>query len=187
MPNNRSPLPRSACHPFCWLLLLAGLMLGSCGYYNPNVLPELRDLPPVRIYAPIWSNATNELGLGSRAHGAVSDWLLQSGRVVLVADEETADYILSGKISSLRYPGFSYDTSTTARALTAVLTAAVTLSERESGRIIWQNPALIREETYNLETAISHTDANQRQALELLVEGLAEQVYIRVLRSLATR
>ena len=181
-------MPKFTCQRLCWLLLLlGGLLLGSCGYYNPNVLPEFRDLAPVRIYAPIWSNATNEMGLGSRAHGATSDWLLQSGRVVLVANEEEADYILSGTISSLRYPGFSYDTSTTARALTATLSAAVSLTERESGRIIWQNPALIREESYNLEAAISRTDSNQRQALDLLVESLAEQIYLRVLRSLAVR
>ncbi|MFU8818852.1 MAG: LPS assembly lipoprotein LptE [Desulfurivibrio sp.] len=171
--------------PILVLLAAGWLLLTSCGYHNPNVLPELRDLPPTRIYVPMWQNATNEMGLESTAHSAVSDWLLQSGRIVLVADEEEAEYILTGRISSIRYPGFSYDITTTAQALNAVLTSAVSLTERESGRIIWQNPSLRLEETYNLESSVSQTDANQREALSLLVDSLAEQVYLRVLRSLA--
>jgi len=178
--------PQTGPTPFLVVLALGCLLLASCGYYNPNVLPEQRDLPPARLYAPMWQNATNEMGLESRAHGAVSDWLLQSGRIVLVADEEDAEYILTGRISSIRYPGFSYDITTTARSLNAVLTSSVNLSERESGRIIWQNPSLRLEETYNLDASVSQTDANQREALRLLVDSLAEQVYLRVLRSLTT-
>lgn len=169
------------------LLLLPLLALTGCGYHNPNVLPSARDLPPTRIHAPMWSNASSEFSLEVRAHGAVSDWLLQTGRIELVASEEEADYILSGRIVSVRYPGFSYDLRTTARSLEAVLTAAVTLTERGSGRVVWQNPRLQLSEIYNLESNPAQTDANQRQALSLLVDRLGEQVYIRVLRALTAR
>lgn len=167
------------------LLLLCLLLLNACGYHNPNVMPAARDLPPTRIYAPMWTNATSEMGLEMQAHNAINDWLAQSGRIVLVAEEQQADYLLRGRISSVRYPGFSYDTTTTARSLTAVLTAAVTVEERESGRIIWQNSNLRLEETYNLSPSISQTDANKRQALFQLVDSMAEQVYLRLLRSLS--
>lgn len=164
------------------LVLLLGLT--ACGYHNPNVMPEARDLPPARIYAPMWQNATSELALEVRAHNAMSDWLAQSGRIVLVADEEEADYVLKGRINSVRYPGFSYDTTSTARSLTAVMSAGATLTERASGRVVWQDPGLRLEETYNLSESISQTDASKRQALHRLVDNLAEQVYLRVLRNL---
>lgn len=166
------------------LLLLPVLLLSACGYYNPNVAPDIRELAPTRIYAPMWRNATSEMGLEARAYNAVSDWLAQSGRIILVAGEDEAEYVLSGRITSVRYPGFSYDSSSTVRSLTAVMTAAATLTERESGRIVWQNPGLRLEETYNLSESISQTDANKRQALHRLVDNLAEQVYLRVLRTL---
>ncbi|ADH85177.1 LPS assembly lipoprotein LptE [Desulfurivibrio alkaliphilus] len=164
------------------LALLLGLT--ACGYHNPNVLPEVRDLPPVPIYAPMWRNATSELALEVQAHNAINDWLAQSARIILVADEDAADYVLEGRINSVRYPGFSYDTTSAARSLTAIMDAGATLTERASGRIVWQNPSIKLEETYNLSDSISQNDANKRQALHNLVDNLAEQVYLRVLRSL---
>lgn len=166
-------------------LLFALAALAACGYQNPNVLPDIRDLPPARIYAPMWSNATSETNLEVQAHGAVSDWLLQAGPIELVAAAKEAQYLLEGRIKAVRYPGFSYDRSTTAQSLNAVMTAAVSLRQRESGRIIWQDNNLRLEETYNLEASVSQTDANQRQALNLLVDSLGEQVYLRVVRGLA--
>ena len=167
------------------LLLPIIFLLGACGYHNPNVAPEVRDLPPTRIYAPMWRNATSEMGLEVRAHNAASDWLSQSGRIILVADEEQADYVLSGRINSVRYPGFSYDPTSTARSLTAVMNAGATLTDRVTGRTVWQDPDLRLEETYNLSESISQTDANKHQALLQLVDNMAEQVYLRVLRSLS--
>ncbi|MDF1614651.1 LptE family protein [Desulfurivibrio dismutans] len=166
----------------CSLALLLGLT--ACGYHNPNVMPEMRDVPPARIYAPMWRNATSELALEVQAHNAMSDWLAQSGRIILVADEEEADYVLNGRINSVRYPGFSYDTTSAARSLTAIMNATATLTERESDRIVWQNQDISLEETYNLSDSISQNDANKRQALHRLVDSLAEQVYLRVLRTL---
>lgn len=185
MPKNRFSWRRLSCQGACWLLVgLVGLLVPACGYQNPNVLPDTRDLPPARIYAPMWSNATSETNLASQAHGAVSDWLLQVRQIELVSEQQEADYLLEGRISSVRYPGFSYDPTTTARSLDAVMTAAVSLRQRETGRVIWQDNMRLTE-SYNLEASASQTDANQRQALNLLVDSLGEQVYLRVLRALA--
>lgn len=166
------------------LLLLLLLALTACGYHNPNLTPAWRDRPPVRIHAPMWTNATNELALEMVAHNAVNDWLAQSGRILLVAGEGEAEYLLSGRINSVSYPGFSYDTTSSARSLTAIMTASVSLQERESGRLVWQHHNLRLEEIYNLSSGISQTDTNKRQALHQLVDSLAEEVYLRIIRSL---
>lgn len=166
------------------VLLLCLLLLSACGYHNPNVIPASRDLPPTRIHVPMWTNATSQMGLGVKAHNAVSNQLTQSDRVMLIADQAQAEYVLSGHINSLSFPGFAYDPTSTVRSLTAVMTVTVTISARASGRIIWQDMNLRLEQNYNLGATVSQSDANKRRALDQLVDNLAEQVYLRALRSL---
>lgn len=168
------------------ILSLYVLLLAACGYYNPNVLPDVRDLPPTRLYAPMWTNSTSEFGLENRAYNSISDWLIQSGRVILVPNEEQADFILSGRIASVSYPGFSYDAASAARSLKAVMTSALEIREKASGRVLWQTNSLRLEETYNLGSSSAQTDRNKREVLNLLVEDLGEQVYLRLFRVLSS-
>lgn len=168
------------------VLALYILLLAACGYYNPNVLPDVRDLPPTKLYAPMWTNATSEFGLENRAYNSISDWLIQSGRVVLVASEAEADFILTGRIAAVSYPGFSYDAASAARSLKAVMTAALEIREKASGKVLWQTSSLRLEETYNLGGSAAQTDRNKRETLDLLVEDLGEQVYLRLFRVLAS-
>ena len=166
-----------------WLLLLPSLLAG-CGYHNPNVLPSGQASEPVTIHAPVWSNATSEPGLEMRAHNAVNDWLAQSGRFIMVSSPEEARYLLEGEITSLRYPGFSYDRIDSVRSLGAILTASVSLKERATGQVLWSRGGLRLDETYDLGGGNAQTDANKRQALDQLVDNLGREVYLRVIRTI---
>ena len=161
------------------------VVAAACGYYNPNMLPDEAQGPAVRLFVPVWPNSTNELGLESKIRNSISDWLVQSKRIILVPDAESADYILNGTVASVSYPGLSYDATDTARTLKAVLTVNYTVKEKATDRTIWQMNSYSLEETYNLGGSTSQTDANKRQALETLTDDLGEQIYIRLFRVLS--
>lgn len=163
----------------CFLTALSG----SCGYYNPNMLPQDEQGPPINLYVPIWANNTNELGLESDVHNAISDWLIQSKRITLTNQNE-AEYILSGSIRSVNYPGLSYSTTDQATALKAILTVSYTVKEKLSDKVIWERSSHVLEETYSVGSSTSQTDANKKAALETLTDDLAEQIYIRAFRAL---
>lgn len=167
------------------LCLYVLVVAAACGYYNPNMLPDADQGPPVRIYVPIWPNPTNELALESNIRNAISDWLVQSKRITLVPGAEKADYILNGAITSVSYPGLSYDVTDTAKSLKAVLSVTYSIKEAATGRVIWQMNNYSLEETYNLGGSISQTDANKKQALRTLTDDLGEQIYIRLFRVLS--
>ena len=165
-------------------LLLLLLTASGCGYYNPNMLPDEELGPQVRLYVPVWPNSTNELNLETNIRNAISDWLMQSKRIILVGSQAEADYLLSGSVVSVSYPGLSYDATDTAKTLKAVLTVSYTIKELASGRTIWQMNSYSLEETYNLGASNAQTDSNKRQALQTLADKLGEQLYIRLFRVL---
>lgn len=166
-------------------LLLLLLTVTGCGYYNPNMLPDEELGPQVKLYVPVWPNATNELNLESNIRNAISDWLMQAKRITLVGSQAEADYLLSGSVVSVSYPGLSYDVTDTAKTLKAVLTVSYTIKELATGRTIWQMNSYSLEETYNLGGSTAQTDSNKRQALQTLTDKLGEQIYIRLFRVLS--
>lgn len=166
------------------ILCLWATFSGSCGYYNPNMLPQDEQGPPINLYVPIWANNTNELGLESDVHNAISDWLIQSKRITLT-NQKDAEYILNGTILSVNYPGLSYNTTDQATALKVVLTVRYAVKEKLSDKIIWERSGHVLEETYSIGSSASQTDTNKKAALDTLTDDLAEQIYIRAFRALA--
>ena len=163
-------------------LLLLLLTMAGCGYYNPNMLPDEELGPQVRLYVPVWPNSTNELNLETNIRNAISDWLMQSKRITLVGSQAEADYVLNGTVTSVSYPGLSYDITDIAKSLKAVLTVNYTVKEVATNRILWQMNGYSLEETYNLGGSTAQTDVNKRQALQTLTDKLGEQIYIRLFR-----
>lgn len=168
------------------MLLLAALLglLSACGYHNPNALPESERGPVVSLYAPLWSNPTSETNLAPRLQTSLHDWLMQNKRLALVHSKEGADYLLTGKIVSMRYPGRSYDLRDTVRALKAILTVEYSVTDRATGQPIIASNLLTLEEPYVLGSTTAQTDTNKKLAQETLLDELAEQIHIRISRAL---
>jgi len=165
------------------ILLLSLLILAGCGYYNPNMLPDDEQGPAMKFYVPLWSNPTNELGLDSRIQNGIQDWLIQSKRIILTSGNTEPDYIMEGQINSVQYTGRSYDESNTAEALKAYLNVTYSIIEKKSDKKIWSESRTM-EETYSLGSSTAATDASKRKALDIMVDDLAEHIYIRTYRAL---
>jgi len=168
-----------------WILLLLLMAMTGCGYTNPNRMPTEEAGPPIRLHVPLWANPTSEARLATELHNALQDWLMQSKRLSLVADAKGADYILKGKILSLRYPGRSYTRDDSVQALKAILTVQYTIVDAKSGRIIWEAKNFSLEETYSYVGSSAQTEANKKIALDTLINDLAENIYIRIYRAIS--
>ncbi|HIJ90759.1 MAG: LPS assembly lipoprotein LptE [Desulfobulbaceae bacterium] len=155
-------------------LLLLLMIVSGCGYHNPNMLPPEKQGRIFKLHIPLWPNPTNEIRLASDIHNALQDWLGQSKQFTLVNNAGEADYVLNGKINSVSYTGRSYDAKDRALALNATLNVGYTVTETSTGKTAWQDNFALAE-TYSLQT-----DAHKKQALETLVNNLAEKIYIRL-------
>jgi outer membrane lipopolysaccharide assembly protein LptE/RlpB len=161
-------------------LLLVLLLAAGCGYHNPNMLPPEKQDRVLKLYVPIWPNPTNEIRLAFDIHNALQDWLGQSNRFILVNSAGEADYVVNGRINSVSHPARSYDGKDRALALSATLNVDYTVIDTRNGKTVWEAKGLALTETYSLQT-----DTHKKQALETLVDNLAEQIYIRLYSSIA--
>ncbi|MFA6499963.1 MAG: LptE family protein [Desulfurivibrionaceae bacterium] len=161
-------------------LLLILLIVAGCGYHNPNMLPPEQQGRLLKLHVPIWPNPTNELRLASDIHNALQDWLGQNKQFTLVSSSGEADYILNGKINAVSYTGRAYDAKDRAQALIATLSVDYTVTDTRTGKAAWEAKGLTLTETYSLQT-----DAHKRQAMETIVDHLAEQIYIRLYSAIA--
>ncbi|HIJ78719.1 MAG: LPS assembly lipoprotein LptE [Desulfobulbaceae bacterium] len=161
------------------------ITMAACGYHNPNMRSAEEQGPAVTIYVPLWNNPTNETRLATDIHNTLQDWLLQSKRIKIAATADSADYIMTGKINSIRYPGRSYDQDDTAQGLKAILSVEYTVTDSKNGKIAWQAKNFALEENYALAGSSAETDTNKKKALEILVNNLGEHIYIKLARALS--
>ncbi|MBU1405090.1 MAG: hypothetical protein KKE83_10540 [Proteobacteria bacterium] len=155
-------------------LFLVLLIVAGCGYHNPNMLPADKQGKVLKLHIPIWPNPTNEIRLASDINNALQDWLGQSKQFTLVNSSGDADYVLNGRINAVSYTGRAYDAKDRAQALIATLNVSYTVTDTQTGKTAWQNNFALSE-SYSLQT-----DSHKKQALETLVEKLAEDIYIRM-------
>lgn len=199
------------CHTIVTIMLfctLLGLFTGSCGYYNPNMLPEDEQGQPVYLYIPLWHNPTNELGLENRIHNSLNDYFIQSKRIILTKDKDKADYLLTGSIDSINFTGRSYTVTDEVTALKAELVVSFQVQEniQESGQqgqelqdqepeqdekqepvrrlILLQRNSMLLEESFTLGASEAENDENKQTALATITDDLGEQIYIRTILSL---
>ena len=160
-------------------LFLVLLIVAGCGYHNPNMLPPEQQGRVLKLHIPIWPNPTNEIRLASDIRNALQDWLGQSKQFTLVDNSGEADYVLNGKINAVSYTGRAYDSKDRAQALIAALNIDYTVTDTRTGKTAWQTTFALSE-SYSLQT-----DSHKRQALETLVDKLAEDIYIRLYNAIS--
>ncbi|MEJ2689091.1 MAG: LPS assembly lipoprotein LptE [Deltaproteobacteria bacterium] len=159
----------------CFLGL--SLILAGCGYHLLGQVSSER--PSMKLAIDIWQNQTSELAIETELLQEISRWASKASFISLT-DDQDAEYILKGKIISLRSPGRTYNATDQVVELQAELTVSYTLIDRQ-GKIIFQEPSLAMTEDYPLGTDAIRTRDNLRHALNLLFRDLAEEIYMRIL------
>lgn len=168
------------------IVLFTLLTLAGCGYHNPYVTNLGQEQPVALIYLTTWDNRTNELGLEGLILQKTADWLQQSRHLRLAIDKEQADYLLSGKIMSVNYPATAFSVTDVATTLQAEVKVSYRLTEQATGKLTWDAGEVGRGTSYPAGNDAVRSQSNKKNALAIIANELAEQIYIMLTATLTS-
>lgn len=167
---------------FSFTIILLAATIASCGYYNPYVVSS--NSKPITLHRSMWANQTNELGLETTFYNSLSDWLRKTKLITLTEDQADAEFILTGKITSVDYPEISYSSNNVANELRANLTVTFSIKERATGKTVWEKSGYTLQETLSKVDSPTQLLANKKVALAEISDNLAEEIYLYIINSI---
>jgi hypothetical protein len=135
------------------LVLACAAVAGGCGYSTQSTL----DPKYQTIFVSAFYDQSNEYDLQAPLSNAVIRKFLTDGRLNVV-NRDAADLLLEGSILDYRLNGLTYDEDDNVTQFVVVVTAAVRLSDADSGEILWQTPLMAGETTYYTRAAGQSSD-----------------------------
>ncbi len=163
------------------LLAFIVLVMSGCGYYNPYMV---KGNQPISLHRSMWSNKTNEMGLGNTLFQAQSDWLRKSPLISLTDSTALADYKLTGSIDRVTYPEISFGTYREGTEGRAELTVSYAIEDRKSGQIVWQKKGATRQQTFYMSQDPMQLQAKRNDALKIIADDFAEEIYLYLINTM---
>ncbi len=161
-------------------LVACALLLSSCGYRNPYVYTG----PEKSVYITSWKNRTSELQLESQIYQSLLEWYQKSDSLKVVKTKENADLILAGEIVSIALPSLAYGANNTTREVKLRLQVRYILKDLETGEVLFQEPNQLRSEEFTVNSAASSDRQNQDEALEIIIDEMSQEIYLKTLGKL---
>lgn len=162
----------------CALALLAG-----CGYR----VGTHADLIPQKIQTiavPAWANITNRYKLTEKLPGAIGREFLSRTRYRIVADPNEADAVLTGAVVNyLSLPGVSDSQTQRATAVQISVYLQVSLTERESGKVLFTRPNMEFRQRYEISVDQTAYFEESELALDRLSRDVARTLVSSVLEA----
>lgn len=164
-------------------VLLAAFLCGSCGY---KAAGRSDTLPPSlkTVAVPAFGNATVRYKLTDSMPQAFSREFIQHTRYKVVSDPNSADMVLRGTILGYRFNPTIFDPQA-GRASVADLyvTLAVSLTERSTGRILYDRPQFEVKESYQISADPVQYFEESDLALRRAAEKVAQTVVTSILEN----
>jgi outer membrane lipopolysaccharide assembly protein LptE/RlpB len=131
----------------CWALIF---LCAGCGYHTVGHAVQLPDTVKT-IAVPAFKNETTTYGIGRMLTASVVREFTTRTHYRIVHDSSAdADATLRGTVLSTATSPLAYDTTTgQAASVLVVVSMRVTLTDR-NGRVLYQNPAYLFREQYEL-------------------------------------
>jgi hypothetical protein len=157
------------------LMVLAALLLTGCGYHfaeeKESVAPALRT-----VFVDVFANKTSEAYAENIFRTAFISRFVQEGRFRLARNRGEADVICRGTVRSLQASPLAYKATNLSAEDRITVTLDISFEERESGRSIWADGALIGTGDYPV-TTVGATESSRKNALTKLANDTAERAY----------
>jgi outer membrane lipopolysaccharide assembly protein LptE/RlpB len=166
-----------------YLAVLFSLILTSCGYRfaaTDTVLPKT--IHTVAI--PPFNNLTIRYKLTDQLPEAISREFLTRTRYKVVSDPNTADAVLRGAVNNYAFNPTIFDPAT-GRAAYAELrvTVTVSLTERATGKILFERKGFEVRETYQISPNATQYFEESDPALKRAGQQVARSVVSAVLEN----
>jgi outer membrane lipopolysaccharide assembly protein LptE/RlpB len=163
------------------VLLCSTLFITACGYHTAGHAVTLpANVQTIAI--PAFVNRTQTYKIEQRLTAAVvQEMVTRTHYHILNEPSDSADATLRGVVMSTSTSPLTYD-STTGRASSAlvVVTAKVTLTDRQ-GNVLYQNPSYLFREEYQVSQELSSFFEEDSPALERLSQAFARTLVSNVL------
>lgn len=169
MTSVRLHLPRFKAG--AWSAVWAVCVLSGCGYTTKSSLDPMYQTIAV---SPFYDQSP-EYDLQAPLSNALVRKFITDARLRVVNPEE-ADLLLEGVILDLHRKGLTHDQNDEVTQSLLVVTAAVRLTDVKTGEVVWEDPLMAGETSFNTKAAGISSDR---------LRGNAE-VYLATVRSFAT-
>lgn len=159
----------------------AASLLSGCGYSlvgtGKGWLPD--DIRTV--WVPAFINDTPVVGLEQRFTAAVLRELSARGRLKPAAALDQADAVLSGRISGYSLQPVRFDAQGRALEYQVLITARITLADRKSGKVLFDEPAFLFRQPYNVPVTGSSYFNPENLAIDTMAQPFARSVVATIL------
>jgi outer membrane lipopolysaccharide assembly protein LptE/RlpB len=166
-------------------LLFMTLLIAGCGYTTKSLLPDNYRTIFVQPFENKidFVNADDRklyvAGLESRAREAIVDRYLFDGNL-RVAEQETADLVLKGKLIKFEREELRLQDNTTVKEYRIRVTVDLTLLDLTENVAVWEEPAFAGEATYYTTGALAKSES---QAIEDALKDLATRAVARTVEN----
>jgi outer membrane lipopolysaccharide assembly protein LptE/RlpB len=159
----------------------AASLLSGCGYSlvgtGKGWLPD-----DVRtVWVPAFVNDTPVVGLEQRFTAAVLRELSARGRLKPASGLDQADAVLSGRISGYSLQPVRFDAQGRALEYQVLITARITLTDRKSGKVLFDEPSFLFRQPYNVPVTGSGYFNPENLAIDQMAQPFARSVVATIL------
>ena len=165
------------------LLAVAAIALPGCGYHvggHPNLLPKTIKT----IAVPAFGNGTPNYRLPALLTADVMRELNSRTKYNIISDPDQADAILSAVVVNfVNYPTIFDPVSNRATGVQAVLTLQLTLTDRQTGNVLFSRPAAEFRERYEIAIDPQQYFDESGTALQRLSRDVARSVVTAILEA----
>ena len=170
-------LERAAGSLLCLAVFCAVLMIGGCGYRfsqgGEHIHPDIR-----QVYVDTFINDTGEAYVENYVRNGFIDQFRRSNRFRVTDGKETADAVLTGSVKNIVVTPLASDRFDKATENRVWMLVAIQFQERQSGNVIYLNPALTGEQSFLMDQAdTQRSSINKSAALQKLSLDLSEKAF----------
>ena len=163
--------------------IVAALLLPGCGYHvggHTNLLPKTIQT----IAVPAFGNVTPSYRLPMLLTGDITRELISRTRYSIIADPNQADAILTGVVANfLTYPTIFDPISGRATSVQAIVFLQLTLTDRQTGKVIFSRPTAEFRERYEISTDPQQYFDESGTAIQRLSRDVARSVVTAILEN----
>lgn len=173
----------------CAGALAAGVVSGACGYSlagRGSFLPSYIQT----IGVPLFVNATPVFDVEQTLTQRVRQEFIGRGKYQVRPDATSADAVLTGTIASIAIVPAAFTDQQQASRYAFVLSMQIQFRDVRANRVLWENPALVFREEYEVEVtgAAGALDPNaffgqDANAIERIAEDFAKTVVSSILEA----
>ena len=164
-------------------VISAAVFLSACGYHvggHTDLLPKTIKT----IAVPAFGNMTPNHRLAVLLGADVTRELISRTRYSIVADPNQADATLTGVVANfVSYPTIFDPASGRATGVQAIVTLGITLTDRQTGKVIFSRPTAEFRQGYEISTDPQQYFDESGTAIQRLSRDVARSVVSAILEN----